>query len=138
MFSDRRIFPKRRFDPLVEAVAVKAYVSGLSLEGVRKLLEEMAYRVSKESTRRWFLKAGELFSENRTGRRSLIAVDEMVVYDLVEKPIYGLLEKWGGYSNTDCQGRGVGECLRFLEKVREACYNNLTIYTDRLHSISGL
>ena len=26
---------------------------------------------------------------------------------------------------------GVGECLTFLEKVREACINNPTIYTDK-------
>ena len=29
------------------------------------------------------------------------------------------------------RGRGVGECLRSLERVRGACYNNPTIYTDR-------
>jgi len=42
----------------------------------------MEYSVGKESIRRWFLKAGELFSENRVGRRGFIAVDDMVVYNL--------------------------------------------------------
>lgn len=51
----------------MEAIAVKANVSGLSLEGVRKILEEVGYGVSKKSIRRWFLKAGGCFQ--RIGRR---------------------------------------------------------------------
>jgi len=67
LFNDRRILLRRRFDSLVEAIAVKANVSGLSLEGVRKILEEVGYGVSKKSIRRWFLKAGGCFQ--RIGRR---------------------------------------------------------------------
>ena len=61
MFNDGRILLRRRFDPLVEAVAVKANISGLSLEGVRKILEEVRHRVSKKSIRRRFLEAGGCF-----------------------------------------------------------------------------
>ncbi|MEM3095544.1 MAG: DDE-type integrase/transposase/recombinase [Nitrososphaerota archaeon] len=29
------------------------------------------------------------------------------------------------------RGRGIGECLRFMEMVRDRCSNNPTVYTDR-------
>ena len=29
------------------------------------------------------------------------------------------------------RGRGVGECLRFMEIVKDSCANKPTIYTDR-------
>jgi transposase-like protein len=29
------------------------------------------------------------------------------------------------------KGRRIGECLTFLEKVKEVCINNPTIYTDK-------
>jgi transposase-like protein len=29
------------------------------------------------------------------------------------------------------KGRRIGECLSFLEKVKEVCINNPTIYTDK-------
>ena len=28
------------------------------------------------------------------------------------------------------RGRGIGECLRFLEKLKKSCKNNPTVYTD--------
>ena len=29
------------------------------------------------------------------------------------------------------RGRGIGECLKFLEKLKKSCKNNPTVYTDR-------
>jgi len=54
IFSNRRIFRRRRIDPYMKAIAVKAYVKGLSLRGVSNLLREIGYRVSHESIGRCF------------------------------------------------------------------------------------
>jgi hypothetical protein len=35
IFSNRRIFPRRRIDPYIKAIAVKAYTLGLSLAQVK-------------------------------------------------------------------------------------------------------
>ena len=52
---------------MVKAAAVKAYTMGLSLRQVIAFLGGMGFSVSRESTRRWFLKAGELLSrEDKT------------------------------------------------------------------------
>ena len=134
LFSDRKVFPRRGFDPLVKAAAVKAYTMGLSLRQVAALLGGMGFSVSRESVRRWFLKAGEMLSRNRVGRRGFIAADETVIYDLAGKAyLWAAREVRSGevVAVQVTRGRGVGECLRFLERVREACYNNPTVYTDK-------
>ena len=52
---------------MVRAAAVKAYTLGLGLRQVAAFLVAMGFSVGRESVRRWFLKAGELFSRNRVG-----------------------------------------------------------------------
>ena len=88
LFSDRKVFPMWGFDPLVKAVAVKAYTLGLSLRQVAVFLGGMGFSVSRESVRRWFLKAGEVLSGGGVGRRGFIAVDEAVT--CLGGLIYGL------------------------------------------------
>jgi len=95
IFSDIKNFPRRRFDPYIKAIAVKAYVKGLSLRGISNFLKEIGYKVSHEFIRKWFLKAREIIALQVT------------------------------------KGREIGECLTFLEKIKEACINNPTIYTDK-------
>ena len=71
-----KVFPRRRFDPLV-----KAYTLGLSLRQVVAFLRDMGFSVGRESVGRWFLKVGEMLSRDGVGRR-FIAVDEAVVFNL--------------------------------------------------------
>jgi len=85
---------------LVRAAAVEAYTLGLSLRQVAVFLGGMGFSVSRESVRRWFLKAGEVLSGGGVGRRGFIAVDETVVFNLLGGPIYGLPGRWGGYICT--------------------------------------
>lgn len=59
------MFSGGEFFPIVKAVAVKAYRMGLGLRQVAEFPGDIGYRVSRESVRRWFLKAGGLFSRNR-------------------------------------------------------------------------
>ena len=79
MFSDRKVFPRRRFDPLVKAAAVKAYTLGLSLRQVAAFLGSIGFNVGRESVSRWFLKAGEILSgddvKNRCTGRPTIYTD---------------------------------------------------------------
>jgi len=79
LFSGRKVFPRRRFDPLVKAAAVKAYTLGLSLRQVAAFLGSIGFNVSRESVRRWFLKAGEILSgddvKNRCTGRPTIYTD---------------------------------------------------------------
>jgi len=94
IFSDRRIFPRRRIDPYIKAISVKAYTLGLSLAQVREFLKERGYNVSREAIRKCFLKAGELLSNNKIKKkRGFIAADETIIFNLTKKDIYGLLEK---------------------------------------------
>ncbi len=72
IFSNRKTFPRRRFDPYIKAIAVKAYVKGLSLRGVSNFLKEIGYKVSHESIRKWFLKAGEIISNNKIKKKSYL------------------------------------------------------------------
>jgi len=65
LFSDRKVFPRRGFDPLV-----KAYTLGLSLRQVVAFLRDMGFCVGRESVRRWFLKAGEMLSRDGVGSTS--------------------------------------------------------------------
>ena len=67
---------------MVKAVVVKAYTMGLGLRQVAAFPGGMGFSVSRESIRRWFLKAGELLSRDGVGRRGFIAVDETVVSNL--------------------------------------------------------
>jgi len=41
IFSNRITLPRRRIDPCMKAIGVKAYVRGLSLRGVSNLLREI-------------------------------------------------------------------------------------------------
>jgi uncharacterized membrane protein len=66
LFSDRKIFPRRRVDPFAKAIGVKAYTLGLS------------YKVSREAIRKWYLEAGELLFNIKIKRRGFIAADETV------------------------------------------------------------
>ena len=61
---------------------VKAYMMGLGLGQVAAFPGGMGFCVSRESVRRWFLKAGEILSRDGVGRRGVIAVDETVVSNL--------------------------------------------------------
>lgn len=112
MFSDRRVFPRRRVDPFVKAVAVKAYTLGLSLAQVKEVLRELGYGVSREAVRRWFLKAGELFSRGGgVGKRGLIAADETVVFNLAKKAyLWAAREVRSGemVALQVSRGRGIG------------------------------
>ena len=65
---------------MVKAAAVEAYMMGLGQ--VAAFLDGRGFSVSRESIRRWFLKAGELLSRDGVGRRGFIAVDETVVSNL--------------------------------------------------------
>jgi hypothetical protein len=49
LFSDRKIFPRRRV--LVKAIGVKVYTLGLSLAQVKEFLEGLGYKVSREAIR---------------------------------------------------------------------------------------
>jgi transposase-like protein len=53
LFSDRKIFPRRRVS---KSIGVKAYTLGLSLAQVKEFLEGLGYKVSREATRKWCLK----------------------------------------------------------------------------------
>jgi len=114
------IFSNRRIDPYIKAIAVKAYTLGLSLAQVKEFLKEKGYKISREAIRKWFLKAGEIISNIKKikKKRGFIAADETIVFNLKKKAYL-----WAA--------RGIGECLIFLEKVKEACINNPTIYTDK-------
>ena len=72
--------------------------------------------VSRESVRRWFLKAGEILSRDGVRRRGFIAVDETNLswraYLWAAREVRLCLYRYLG-------GRGLGECLRLLEKVKE-------------------
>ena len=49
---------------------------GLGLGQVAAFLGGMGFSVSRESIRRWFLRAGELLSRDDVRKRGFIAVDE--------------------------------------------------------------
>jgi len=119
---------------LVKAVAVKAYTLGLSLRQVAVFLGGMGFSVSRESVRRWFLKAGEVLSGGGVGRRGFIAVDETVIFNLSGRAyLWAAREVRSGevVAVQVSRGRGLGECLRFLEKVKRRYRGRPTIYTDR-------
>jgi uncharacterized membrane protein len=40
LFSDRKIFPRRRVDPFAKAIGVKVYTLGLSLAQVKEISKE--------------------------------------------------------------------------------------------------
>ena len=61
---------------------VKAYTLGLGLGQVVAFLRDMGFCVSRESVRRWFLKAGEILSGDGVKNRGFIAVDETVVLSM--------------------------------------------------------
>jgi len=61
-------------------------LKGLSLRGVSNFLKEIGYKVSHESIRKWFLKAGELLSNNKIKKkRGFIAADETIIFNLTKK-----------------------------------------------------
>ena len=72
IFSNRKTFPRRRFDPYIKAVS--------------NFLKEIGYKVSHESIRKWFLKAGEIISNNKIKKkRGFIAADETIVFNLLNQ-----------------------------------------------------
>ncbi|MGC8934825.1 MAG: hypothetical protein ACP5LN_06705 [Thermoproteota archaeon] len=80
------------------------------------------------------MKAGEILSKNKIKKkRGFIAADETVVFNLAKKAyLWAAREVKTGeiVALQVTRGRGIGECLRFLEKVKESCKNNPTVYTD--------
>ncbi|MEM4315418.1 MAG: hypothetical protein QXT66_03650, partial [Nitrososphaerota archaeon] len=87
-----------------------------------------------ESVRDWFQRAGEAFSLVDRRRRGPIAVDETVIRNLVRRAYLWAAREVGTGEVMSVQvsrGRGIGECLRFMEMVRDRCSNNPTVYTDR-------
>ncbi|MEM2225508.1 MAG: hypothetical protein QXR47_05335 [Candidatus Caldarchaeum sp.] len=99
-----------RYPSWVWGLAVRMYVEGLSLRGVAEVLGELGFRVSHESVRDWFHRAGEAFSLVDRRRRWT------VIRNLVRRAYV-----WAG----------IAECIRFLEVVRDRWANNPTVYTDR-------
>ena len=102
--------------------------------GIVAFLRDMGFNVGRESVWRWFLKAGEMLSRDGVGRRVFIAVDETVVSNLGGRAyLWAARDVKNGevVSLQVSRGRGLGECLRFLEKVRGRCRGRPTIYTDR-------
>ncbi|MEM4183732.1 MAG: DDE-type integrase/transposase/recombinase [Candidatus Caldarchaeum sp.] len=62
-------------------------------------------------------------------RRGPIAVDETVIHNLVRRAYL-----WAAREVMAVQVsrvRGIAECIRFLEVVRDRCANNPTVYMDR-------
>jgi len=51
IFGDRNLFPRRRAPPLIKALAVKAYVEGLSFRRAAKVLGELGFKASHEAVR---------------------------------------------------------------------------------------
>ena len=134
LFSDRKIFPRRRVDPLVKAIGVKVYTLGLSLAQVKEFLEGLGYKVRREAIRQWYLEAGELLLNIEIKKRGFIAADETVIFNLTKKAYLWVAREVKSGEVIALQvtrGRGIGECLRFLEKLKESCKNNPTVYTDR-------
>ena len=82
MFSDRKIFPRRR---VAKAIGVKVYTLGLSLAQVKEFLEWLGYKVSREAIRQWYLEAGELLLNVEIKRRGFIAADETVIFNFAKK-----------------------------------------------------
>jgi len=86
LFSDRKIFPRRRVDPFAKAIGVKVYTLGLSLAQVKEFLEGLGYKVSREAIRKWYLEAGELLLNVEIKRRGFIAADEtIIIFNLTKK-----------------------------------------------------
>jgi len=103
-FGDRNVFPRLRTPPWVRALGVRLYVEGLSLRRVAGILGGLGFQVSHGSVRDWSHRAGEAFSS--IARRGPIAVDETVIRNLVRRPVYGLLGRWGGDSRVYKVPRG--------------------------------
>jgi transposase-like protein len=82
LFSDRKIFPRRR---VAKAIGVKVYTLGLSLAQVKEFLEWLGYKVSREAIRQWYLEAGELLLNVEIKRRGFIAADETVIFNFAKK-----------------------------------------------------
>ncbi|MEM0482883.1 MAG: transposase [Nitrososphaerota archaeon] len=107
-----------RYPSWVRGLAVRMYVEGLSLRRVAEVLGELGFRVSHESVRRWFLRAGEAFSLVDRRRRGPIAVDETVIRNLVRRAyLWAAREVGRGIRHTGIEGswnRGMhkvhGEC----------------------------
>jgi len=134
IFSDRNLFPRRRTPPLIKALAVKAYVEGLSFRRAADVVRGLGYGVSHEAVRDWFHTAGRLLSTIAKRRRGFIAADETVVWNLVRRAyVWAAREIRTGdvVAVQVSRGRGIGDCLRFMEIVRGSCANSPTIYTDR-------
>ncbi|MEM2017444.1 MAG: transposase, partial [Nitrososphaerota archaeon] len=134
LFSDRSIFPRCRFPVWVKALAVRLYSEGLSLRRVSEVFSELGLSVSYESIRIWFHKAGCMLSYISRRRRGFIAVDETVIYNLARRAYL-----WAAREVRTkeviaihvSRGRGLGECIKFIEAVKDACSNKPTLYTDR-------
>jgi transposase-like protein len=85
LFSDRKIFPRRRVDPFAKAIGVKVYTLGLSLAQVKEFLEGLGYKVSREAIRQWYLEAGELLLNIEIKNRGFIAADETIIFNFAKK-----------------------------------------------------
>ena len=61
-------------------------------------------------------------------------MDEAVVFNLSGRAYLWAAREVGSGEVISLQvsrGRGLGECLRFLERVRRRCISRPTVYTDR-------
>ena len=128
------MFPRRRVEPLVKALAVRLYHQGLSLRRVCEVLGELGdgWRFSYEALRRWYLKAGMLLPRGRRRRRA-IALDETVVKVVGAKN--WLWSAVDAYSEEPLASylspqRSFVHTTLFLERVLERCENKPLVYTD--------
>jgi transposase-like protein len=80
---------------------------GLSLRGVAEVLRGMGFRASYEAVGGWFHRAGEFFPLASRRGRGYVAVDESFIRRLAEKAYL-----WAA--------RGIGECIRFLERLKSS------------------
>jgi transposase-like protein len=79
------------------------------------------------------LKAGELLLNIKIKKRGFIAADETIIFNFAKKAYLWAAREVKSSEVIALQvtrGRGVGECLKFLEKLKEVCKNNPTVYTD--------
>jgi hypothetical protein len=81
------------------------------------------------------------FSVSRESLGRFIAVDETVIFNLSGRAyLWAAREvRSGEVVAVQCpRGRGLGECLRFLEKVKGRFRGRPTVYTDGDHGTHGL
>lgn len=76
-----------------------------------------------------------MLSKNKIKKkRGSIAADEIVIFNLAKKAYLWAAREIKSKEIIALhvtRGRGIGECLTFLEKIKESCVNNPTVYTDK-------